>query len=72
MRPMVPQHDHKRTTYKCVKMQFGNKFKNEQFEINVQHVGGKKNPSDIFTKEDRDIMHYEQCRDTLCSTPTTV
>ena len=40
--------------------------------INVQHVGGKKNPSDIFTKEDRDITHYEQCRDTLCSTPPTV
>ena len=40
--------------------------------INVQHVGGKKNPWDIFTKEDRDITHYEQCRDTLCSTPPTV
>jgi len=37
--------------------------------IEVQHVGGKKNPSDIFTKEDRDVTHFQECRDALCSTP---
>ena len=37
--------------------------------IKVDHVGGKKNPTDIFTKEDRDISHFQGCRDALCSTP---
>ena len=37
--------------------------------VNVKHIGGKTNPSDIFTKEDRDINHFIQCCDTLCSTP---
>ena len=37
--------------------------------VDVQHIGGKLNPSDIFTKEDRDINHFEACVDALCSTP---
>ena len=37
--------------------------------ISVKHVGGKTNPLDIFTKEDKDILHFEQCRDALCSEP---
>ena len=37
--------------------------------IDVQYIGGKINPSDIFTKEDRDIGHFQQCTNALCSTP---
>ena len=37
--------------------------------VSVKHITGKTNPSDIFTKEDRDVAHYIQCRDSLCSTP---
>ena len=37
--------------------------------ITVNHIGGKLNPSDIFTKEDRDVDHYQQCVNALCSTP---
>ena len=37
--------------------------------IDIKHIGGKTNPSDIFTKKDRDINHFIQCRDTLCSAP---
>ena len=37
--------------------------------IQVKHVAGKNNCSDIFTKEDRDITHFQQCRDSLCSAP---
>ena len=37
--------------------------------ITVKHVGGKHNPSDIFTKEDRDTDQFEVCRDALCTAP---
>ena len=37
--------------------------------IDVEHIGGKLNPSDIFTKEDKDIEHFEKCRNTMCSSP---
>ena len=37
--------------------------------ITVNHIGGKLNPSDIFTKEDRDVDHFQQCVNALCSTP---
>ena len=37
--------------------------------VDVNHIGGKRNPSDIFTKEERDILHFQSCRDVLCSTP---
>ena len=40
--------------------------------IDVQHIGGKLNPSDIFTKEDKDVEHFELCRDCLCSIPPTL
>ena len=39
--------------------------------IDVRHIGGKLNPSDIFTKEDKDVDHFERCRDTLCCVPPT-
>ena len=35
----------------------------------VEHVAGKSDPSDIFTKEDRDPSHFLECRDTLCAEP---
>ena len=37
--------------------------------INVNHIGGKLNPSDIFTKEDRDVSHFQACTNALCSNP---
>ena len=37
--------------------------------VQVEHVAGKRNPSDIFTKEDRDPSHFLECRDTLCAEP---
>ena len=37
--------------------------------ITVNHIGGKLNPSDIVTKEDRDVDHNQQCVNALCSTP---
>ena len=39
--------------------------------IDVQLIGGKLNPSDIFTKEDKDVELFELCRDCLCSIPPT-
>ena len=29
----------------------------------VKHIPGKNNPSDIFTKEDKDVEHYISIRD---------
>ena len=37
--------------------------------IDVVHIAGKLNNSDIFTKEDIDVAHFIQCLDTLCTTP---
>ena len=37
--------------------------------IEVQHIAGRLNNSDIFTKEDKDVTHFQQCRDTLCVPP---
>ncbi len=37
--------------------------------IYVVHLAGTKNPSDMFTKEDKDTNHFIQCRDSLMSTP---
>ena len=37
--------------------------------VEVEHVAGKRNPSDIFTKEDRDPSHFLECRDALCAEP---
>ena len=32
-------------------------------EINILWIPGKTNPADIFTKEDKDVGHYEGLRD---------
>jgi len=37
--------------------------------IEVQHIAGRLNNSDIFTKEDKDVTHFQQCRDALCVPP---
>ena len=37
--------------------------------INVKDISGKLNPSENFTKEDRDINHFQQCVNALCSNP---
>ena len=33
--------------------------------IKVAHVEGKQNPSDIFTKEDKDTEHFKKLRNSL-------
>ena len=33
--------------------------------IQVLHIGGTDNISDMFTKEDKDIQHYLECRDSI-------
>ena len=35
--------------------------------LTVKHVSGKINPSDIFTKEMRDGMHFRRLRDSFMS-----
>ena len=37
--------------------------------IQVKHIGGLHNSSDIFTKEDKDIKHYLLCRDSVQKAP---
>ena len=32
-------------------------------EIDILWIPGKTNPADIFTKEDKDVGHYEELRD---------
>ena len=36
-------------------------------EIQVCHIGGKINPADIFTKEDKDTSHFVLLRDIILS-----
>ena len=40
-------------------------------EIQVLHIGGKINPADIFTKEDKDASHFVMLRDIILSPPPT-
>ena len=47
----------------AVREQVQNKF------IEVKHIGGDHNPSDIFTKEDKDISHYLLCRNSIQKSP---
>ena len=37
--------------------------------IDVNYIKGCLNPSDIFTKEDRDVSHFTACTDVLLSDP---
>jgi len=37
--------------------------------VEVEHIAGKNNPSDICTKEDKDAPHYIEIRNVLVSFP---
>jgi len=37
--------------------------------LDVKHIEGKINPSDIFTKEDKDIKHFQSLRNSLVQPP---
>ena len=39
--------------------------------ISVLHIGGKINPADIFTKEDKDFFYFLTIQDQLLSPPPT-
>jgi hypothetical protein len=40
--------------------------------IEVQHIAGRLNNSDIFTKEDKDVPHFQKCRNTLVVPPPVI
>ena len=33
--------------------------------LNVKHIASKQNPSDVFTKEDKDTNHYINARNSI-------
>ena len=37
--------------------------------ITVEHIDGKANLADLFTKEDKDITHYQEIAEVLCPYP---
>ena len=37
--------------------------------VDVRHIGGDCNLSDIYTKENKDINHFVQCRDATMACP---
>jgi len=41
----------------------------ENKHIEVQHISGKINPADMFSKEDKDANHFKQLRDQTVSQP---
>ena len=40
--------------------------------IEVEHIAGKNNNSNMFTKEDKDVARFVDCRDTVCVPPPLV
>ena len=40
--------------------------------IKVEHIAGKRNTSDMFTKEDKEPAHYIEIRDTMQDTPPQI
>ena len=38
--------------------------------VEVRHINGPKNLSDMFTKEDKDDKHFISCRDATMAYPT--
>jgi hypothetical protein len=40
--------------------------------IKVEHIAGKRNTSDMFTKEDKEPAHYIEIRDTIQDTPPKI
>jgi len=43
----------------------------ENKNIEVEHIAGKINPADMFSKEDKDASHFKQLRDQTVSIPFT-
>ena len=43
----------------------------ENKHIDVQHLAGKINSADMFSKEDKDASHFKQLRDLTVFTPFT-
>ena len=39
--------------------------------VTISHIPGKENPSDIFTKEQKDPNHFIKLRDIILSKPFT-
>ena len=37
--------------------------------LDIKHIEGKINPSDIFTKEDKDVKHFQSLRNSLVQPP---
>ena len=40
-----------------------------QKKVRVTHIGGKDNPTDIFTKEQKDTEHFLKLRNIIISLP---
>ena len=40
--------------------------------ITLKHIAGAVNPSDLFTKEDKDVAHFLAIRDVLVTTPPSL
>ena len=40
--------------------------------LDVNHIKGRLNPSDIFTKEDHNVSHFKACTDVLLSDPPSM
>ena len=38
-------------------------------QVQVSHIGGKQNPADIFTKEQKDAAHFLQLREIIMYVP---
>ena len=41
----------------------------ENPHINIEHVSGKINPADMFSKEDKDTKHFQQLRNMTVKPP---
>ena len=37
--------------------------------VDVRHIRGDRNLSDLYTKEDKDDNHYIECRDATMASP---
>ena len=38
-------------------------------QVSIKHIDGKLNPADIFTKEQKDTLHFIKLRDIIMSKP---
>jgi len=42
-----------------------NAIRESQNIIKIQHIAGKINPADMFSKEDKDVEHFIKLQDTI-------